>query len=78
MQDDVIHCIKNRHSQTVDKVIELNSLKAGDKVQVTEGAFEGCEAIFNSYSSDERICLLMNLIGKQHELVLLKKSVIAV
>jgi len=78
VRDDVIHYIKARHNQTVDKVIELSSFKSGDKVQITEGAFEGCEAIFNSYNSDERICLLMNLIGKQHEIVLSTKSVVAV
>ena len=76
--NDVIDCIKERHNQTVDKIIELSNFKSGDKVQITEGAFEGCEAIFNSYNSDERICLLMNLIGKQHQIVLPKKSVVAV
>ena len=76
--DDVIECIKERHNQTVDKVIELNSFKSGDKVHITEGTFKGCEAIFNSYDSDERLCLLMNLIGKEHKLILPKKSVVAV
>ena len=38
VRDDVIHCIKARHNQTVDKVIELNSFTSGDKVQITEGA----------------------------------------
>ena len=76
--DEVIDCIKDRHNQTVTKVIELESFQPGDKVQITEGVFTGCEAIFNSYNSDERLSLLMNLIGKQHRIVLPKKSVVAV
>ena len=76
--DNVIECIKSRQHQTAEKVIELSNFKVGDKVQITEGAFTGCEAIFNCYNADERLILLMNLIGKQHELVLPKKSVVAV
>ena len=76
--DEVIDCIKDRHNQTVAKVVEFDRFKSGDKVQITEGAFTGCEAIFNCYDSDERLNVLMHLIGKQHKLVLQKESVVAV
>ena len=76
--DNVIECIKSRQQQTIKKMIKLSNFQAGDKVQIIEGAFTGCEAIFNCYNADERLILLMNIIGKQHEFVLPAKSVIAV
>ena len=76
--DNVIEYIRERQQQTITKMIELSRFKAGDKVQITEGAFTGCEAIFNCYNADERLILLMNIIGNQHEFALPEKSVIAV
>ena len=76
--DEVICCIHDRLNETTNKYIDLDRFKSGNKVQITEGAFTGCEAIFNCYDSDERLNVLMHLIGKQHKLVLQKESVVAV
>jgi len=55
---------------------ELNSFKKGDKVQISDGAFKNCIAIFKSFKSDERVILLMNLLGQQQTINLKKESVI--
>ena len=75
--DEVICCIKKRETKTTNKYIDLSRFKSGDKVRVTEGAFKGCEAIFNSYNADERLILLMKIIGQMQKVVLPKKSIVA-
>ena len=75
--DEVICCIKKRETKTANKYIDLGRFKSGDKVRVTEGAFKGCEAIFNSYNADERLILLMKIIGQMQKVVLPKKSIVA-
>ena len=55
--ESVIDCIQNRIEETREKYINLGRLKPGTEVQITEGSFKGCEAIFKSYNADERIIL---------------------
>ena len=54
----------------------FNDLKVGDKVEITEGVFKNCIAIFQSLKSDDRVLLLINLMGQQQSIKIKKKSVI--
>ncbi len=36
----------------------------GDRVVVTEGAFAECEGLFHGGSDDERVCILLTLLGR--------------
>ena len=40
---------------TTNKIKKINDYKPGDKVQITEGVFSNCVAIFQSLKSDERV-----------------------
>ncbi len=44
--------------------------KKGDKLRVEAGAFYGLDAIFEGYDSDQRIIVLMNILGQQQKLTL--------
>jgi transcriptional antiterminator RfaH len=44
--------------------------KKGDKLRVESGAFYGLEAIFEGYDSDQRIIVLMNILGQQQKLTM--------
>ena len=68
--------ITNQHN-TADKLNNLNKFKPGDKVQISDGAFNNYMAIFKCYKSDERVILLMNLLGHEQSLSFKKESVIA-
>ncbi len=74
--DTVIEFIKTNQITSTEKLRELNSFKKGDKVQISDGAFKNCIAIFKSFKSDERVILLMNLLGQQQTINLKKESVI--
>ena len=73
----VIKFIKTNQHITTEKLINLNKFKPGDKVQISDGAFKNYMAIFKSYKSDERIILLMNLLGNEQSLSFKKELVIA-
>ena len=73
----VIEFIKINQHITADKLINLNKFKPGDKVQISDGPFNNYMAIFKCYKSDERVILLMNLLGHEQSLSIKKESVIA-
>lgn len=73
----VIKFIKTNQHITTEKLINLNKFKPGDKVQISDGIFKNYMAIFKSYKSNERIILLMNLLGNEQSLIFKKELVIA-
>ena len=54
----------------------LDKFKPGDKVQITDGVFKNCVAIFKSFKSDERVILLMNILGQQQAINIKQESLI--
>ena len=75
--NSVIEFIKTNQHITADKLNNLNKFKPGDKVQISDGPFNNYMAIFKCYKSDERVILLMNLLGREQSLSIKKESVIA-
>ena len=71
----VIEFIKTNQHITTEKLINLNKFKPGDKVQISDGAFKNWMAIFKCYKSDERVILLMNLLGREQSLSVKKELV---
>ena len=77
VSDEVIKFIKSNQQTTAEKLKNLNNFKPGDKVQISDGAFKDYIAIFKCFKSDERVTLLLNLMGQEQSLSLQKKSVFA-
>ena len=75
--NSVIEFIKTNQHITADKLNNLNKFKPGDKVQISDGTFKDYTAIFKCYKSDERVILLMNLLGHEQSLSIKKETVIA-
>ena len=74
--DIVIKFLKANEPINKEKFINLNSLKSGDKIQITDGVFKNCVAIFKSSKSKERVLLLMNILGQQQSITIKQESVI--
>ena len=72
--NNIIEFIKANQLNTAEKLSNINKFKAGDNVQITDGVFKNCTAIFKSYKSDERVILLMNLLGQQQNITINQKS----
>lgn len=58
-------------SQTVDSQLP----KMGEKVRLVDGPFAGIEAIFESLDGEERVILLLNILGKTQRLSVSLKEV---
>ena len=72
--NNIIEFIKTNQLNTAEKLKNINKFKSGDKVQITDGVFKNCIAIFKSYKSDERVILLMNILGQQQKLTIKQES----
>ena len=72
--DSIIEFIKTNELNTAEQLKNMNKFKSGDKVQITDGVFKNCIAIFKSFKSDERVILLMNLLGQPQELTIKQES----
>jgi len=74
--DNIIEFIKENQIITAKKIKNLSSFKEGDKVQITDGVFKNYIAIFKSFKPDERVILLMKLLGQQQVINVKKESLI--
>jgi transcriptional antiterminator RfaH len=74
--DTVIKFLKSNEIINKEKFINLKRLKSGDKVQITDGVFKNCVAIFTSSKPQERVVLLMNILGQQQSITIKQESVI--
>jgi transcriptional antiterminator RfaH len=52
-------------SHTPENITDPDTPYAGDRVVITEGAFEGLEAIFSEPDGEARSMLLLNLLNKK-------------
>jgi transcriptional antiterminator RfaH len=75
--NNLIEFIKSNQLNTAEKLKNLGKLKPGDKVQITDGVFKNCIAIFKSYKSEERIILLMKVLGQQQAINIKKELLVA-
>jgi len=75
--NNVIEFLKANQLINKEKLENLNQFKSGDKVQITDGALKNCVAIFKSFKSDERVILLMNLLGQQQFITVKQELVIS-
>ena len=74
--DTVIKFLKSNEHIHKEKFNNLKSFKLGDKIQITDGVFKNCVAIFNSSKPQERVVLLMNILGQQQSITIKQESVI--
>lgn len=59
--DDVIDHVK----ESLHTVAEQGGIKAGQAVELTEGPFQGLNAIFQAYDGEERAIVLISFMKKQ-------------
>ena len=74
--DTVIIFLKANQLINKEKLKNLNRFKSGDKVQITDGVFKNYVAIFKSSKPEERVLLLMNLLGQQQAITIKQESVV--
>ncbi len=48
------------------QIIDCTLFKKGDEVKILEGPFAGCNAVFQGASGNERVTILLNLMGRDN------------
>ena len=76
ISNSIIDFIKDNELKTLEKINNLDNYKPGDNVRITEGVFKNCVAIFKSFQSDERVILILNLMGQQQKINIKRKSLV--
>ena len=76
--DTVIEFLKANQLINKEKLKNLNKFKSGDKVLIKDGVFKNCVAIFKSSKSEERVILLMNILGQQQAITIKQESVLGI
>ena len=74
----IINLIKIQQQQTIEKLINIYSHQKGDAIEIQSGVFQGQQAIFQNYNSNDRVTVLLKLIGQHQQVELSEKEVIAV
>lgn len=67
VSDPMIDTIKQRSEAEVFELDNLN-FKPGQQVQIENGALAGITAIFQEKRGEDRVLLLLNMLGKQQRL----------
>lgn len=73
--DSVIKFLKDNELINKEKYKNFNRFNSGDKVQITDGVFKNCVAIFKSPLPQERVILLMDILGQQQSISIKQESV---
>ena len=66
----VIDEIRSREDDLCNKAIDLDRFQSGQSVRIDKGPFSGLEAVFANYSGEQRVIILLDLLGKQTSLSL--------
>lgn len=62
--DDLIAAIRARDNESGIQDVPLHSFEEGQKVRIEEGPFMGYEGIFLAKTSQERVMVLLDIVGK--------------
>ncbi len=76
--NNIIKLIKINQQQTIEKLINIYSHQKGDSIEIKSGVFKGQKSVFQNYNSQDRVTVLLKLIGQQQELELSEKEVAVV
>lgn len=74
--DAVIDTLReNADAQTGAIAAPKHDLRKGQAVAITAGPFEGLEGIFDASSGEERVAILLNVLGKATRVVMARSNV---
>ena len=76
--NQIIRMIKIQQQQTIEKMIDICSHQKGDSVEIKSGVFKGQQAIFQNYSSSDRLTVLLKLIGQHQKLEFTEKEIVEI
>jgi len=76
LSSSFIEEMKNLEDDKLNIQVDLPTWRPGDKVEIVEGALCGMKALFLADSGEERVVLLLNMLGGEHKLIVNQDAII--
>ena len=67
--DEIIQALKARHDEEGVIAFDPVGIKAGENIKVLNGPFRGFSAVFDEPDDRKRSYILLNLLGKEHRVL---------
>ena len=74
----LIEDIKSREDDKQGIHIGLPRWQPGKEVEITDGALAGLKGLFLAESGEERVVILLNMLGRENKVVVMQYAVVAV
>ncbi len=74
----VITAIQNQEQQLERQVVNHPNWKPGDEVEIIEGPFAGLKGVFEKKNGEERVIVLLNLLGRNNNVAVAINAVVPV
>jgi len=68
--ENIIANLKSNENEFSLQQIESKKLKQGEKIEIITGPFEGHKAIYQKMKSNERVSVLLDIVGKNTQVTL--------
>lgn len=75
VSEDVITYLQAHQDEEIGAVQAKNTYKPGDAVEILDGPFEGVNAVYQLRKGEDRVTVLIELLGRKSKVVLGKENV---
>ena len=75
VSEEMIQKIKTRIAEQADRKIAATEFREGDRVSVNCNGFDNVEAIFSRPCGEDRVMILMNIMGREAPVAVRKDSI---
>ena len=74
----VIDVIRQQEQRCLGQTAHHLNCKPGDRVEIIDGPFAGLNGIFEKESSEERVVILLEMLGRKNRIIVNTHSVVPV
>jgi transcriptional antiterminator RfaH len=74
--DVLVESLKAAQPDRQDAISQEHLFKSGDRVEIVSGPFSGLKAIFQASSGEDRVQLLLELLGRSNPIVLSRHQLV--
>lgn len=68
--------IRSLEDDRLNLRVDTPDWRPGDEVEIVEGAFCGIKGLFLADSGEERVVLLLNMLGSEHHLIVQQDAIV--
>lgn len=77
IEQEVINVIQEQEQHTVGQAVDHPNWQQGDRVEIIDGPFAGLNGIFEKESNEERVIILLEMLGRKTQVAVNSGAVIS-